>query len=124
MFFTESNHKQKTFFLYRSVCFLETSEIFTKIFWPETKTQKSPYQHSKPCDHPSAFRLVPKAHTMFACAKFMKISDYNECRLGECTECPDINMVLSDLKSELRSNKVDKVTFNQWLTTDRCVDYF
>lgn len=43
----------------------------------------------------------------------------DECYLENCKKCPGPKEVIEDLKENLRKCKIDSITFNQWVTTDR-----
>lgn len=43
-----------------------------------------------------------------------------DCHLGNCPSCPGIDEVKSILETSFEENMIDKVSFRQWLTVDRC----
>ena len=44
-----------------------------------------------------------------------------DCFLSNCKSCPNSVIILDELKEILQSCSVEKITFNQWLTTDRYI---
>jgi hypothetical protein len=42
------------------------------------------------------------------------------CVMNNCTQCPEEDVLQEDLQDILECNMIDAVTYNQWLTTDRC----
>jgi hypothetical protein len=51
----------------------------------------------------------------------MSCSPPNEdCQKNICTQCPEEDVLQEDLQDILERNMIDAITYNQWLTTDRC----
>ena len=43
----------------------------------------------------------------------------SDCYFGDCKNCPDIQTIFDELKATLQRLSIEKITYNQWLTTDR-----
>ena len=42
-----------------------------------------------------------------------------DCYLGLCVKCPGTDKILSNLKFTLQRLKIDKISYDQWVSTDR-----
>ena len=43
----------------------------------------------------------------------------SQCCLSTCDTCPGVAKAINSLKALLRTNRISKLSFDQWLTTDR-----
>jgi hypothetical protein len=43
-----------------------------------------------------------------------------DCLTNNCTQCPEEDVLQEDLQDILECNMIDAITYNQWLTTNRC----